>query len=219
MSKFNKNSEWEKLLHLALPILDDLPSQYVWALGGGTAMFIQINHRVSYDIDIFFEYTGAIREIAKNPKIKEVSQQIQFPGNYLKIERDEGEIDFISAMNVVDNPHIPYKFCNRQIYIEKIEEIIAKKIKFRGSSFTYRDVFDLSSVLLKYDPHILHKLYENEFLKTEIDNVYKKIKTLHESNIDAVINTEEEFILENMFEISLTALQEIANDKSASLKL
>lgn len=39
------NSNWQKLFCLALPILKDLPQNYTWALGGGTAMAIQTNGR------------------------------------------------------------------------------------------------------------------------------------------------------------------------------
>ena len=97
-------SEWRKLLDKALPALDhvfgaqpektDSPD---WTLGGGTAIAIQIDHRISYDIDIFVPGT-ALRNFvpANNPASRGISERFQWPGHYLKFELDEGEIDFLS---------------------------------------------------------------------------------------------------------------------------
>ena len=47
------SSQWKGLLNLALPVLSDLET--CWTLGGGTGLFLSLNHRISYDIDIFPE--------------------------------------------------------------------------------------------------------------------------------------------------------------------
>ena len=53
-------SNWRDLLDLALPALDHVygqgwggTSRPGWTLGGGTALAIRIDHRISYDIDLF----------------------------------------------------------------------------------------------------------------------------------------------------------------------
>jgi hypothetical protein len=68
-----------------------------WSLGGGTALALHLNHRISFDVDIFLDHPGALKELMKNPKTKRLSDDREFPGNYLKIIRPEGEIDFILA--------------------------------------------------------------------------------------------------------------------------
>jgi hypothetical protein len=78
---------------LALPVLSDLET--CWTLGGGTGLFLSLNHRVSYDIDIFLEDPQALKRIAGDPRTKRISDDWQFPGNYLKLIRQEGKIDFI----------------------------------------------------------------------------------------------------------------------------
>ena len=53
------HSDWVLLLHLALPALDRVFPQRRsdgmpdWTLGGGAAIMLQIDHRISHDIDIF----------------------------------------------------------------------------------------------------------------------------------------------------------------------
>jgi hypothetical protein len=53
----NAPPDWRKLLRIALDQIDAvshaLPTQLAWSLGGGTALAIHLDHRVSHDIDIF----------------------------------------------------------------------------------------------------------------------------------------------------------------------
>jgi hypothetical protein len=84
-------------MNLALTVLSDLPPEMHWSLGGGTALALHLNHRISFDVDIFLDHPGALKELMKNPKTKRLSDDREFPGNYLKIIRPEGEIDFILA--------------------------------------------------------------------------------------------------------------------------
>lgn len=218
MHKKTGESQWTKLLSLALPILNDLPENMAWALGGGTAISIQIHHRISFDIDIFFEYTKAIREIAKNPKTKKIAKAIQYPGNYLKIEREEGEIDFISAGNITDDPHKHFVFRNQNILIEDIDEIIAKKIKFRSNTFTIRDVFDLAAAV-ENDTNILHRICKDEDMICEIKKVDKRISALTDIKINNTnIVTKNNYILKNMFDICKTSIQYLLIDTDISPK-
>lgn len=51
------------------------------------------NYSVSFDVDIFLTHSAALIEIFRNPKIDQITDKKEFPGNYLKLIRDEGEID------------------------------------------------------------------------------------------------------------------------------
>lgn len=82
-------SEWESLLDLALPALDhvfpnarsvehDPGVMPAWTLGGGTAIMIQIRHRVSHDIDIFVPGTNLKAFTpAANPAAARISRRFQ----------------------------------------------------------------------------------------------------------------------------------------------
>jgi len=144
-------------MSLALTILHDLPCEMVWIMGGGTALALHLNHRISFDVDIFFEHPGALKALMKNPKTKQLSNNREFPGNYLKLIRPEGEMDFILASNVTEDFSRPFYFKGTRILIESPGEIIAKKIKYRGSRFTYRDTYDLAAAV-KFDPGLLRQL-------------------------------------------------------------
>ena len=126
-------------------------------LGGGTGLFLSLNHRVSYDIDIFLEDPQALKRIAGDPRTKLISDDWQFPGNYLKLIRQEGEIDFILASNITENFFFAYNFKGTQINVETPAEIIAKKIRYRGPTFTIRDIFDFAAAV-RHDPHLIDTL-------------------------------------------------------------
>lgn len=148
-------SQWKGLLNLALPVLSDLET--CWTLGGGTGLFLSLNHRVSYDIDIFLEDPQALKRIAGDSRTKLISDDWQFPGNYLKLIRQEGEIDFILASNITENYFFVYNFKGAQINVETPAEIIAKKIRYRGPTFTIRDIFDFAAAV-HHDSHLIDTL-------------------------------------------------------------
>jgi hypothetical protein len=141
-------SKWKLLLKLVLPALSELPNELTWSLGGGTALSISLNHRVSYDIDIFFQDASALKFLSpnKNHKIRALSEDWQQPGHYLKIERPEGDIDFLIARTFSASPHFLHDFMGKEIFVETPAEIIAKKIHYRGSQFSVRDIFDIAAV-------------------------------------------------------------------------
>ena len=110
-----------------------------------------------------------MKRIAGDPRTKEISENRQFPGNYLKLIRQEGEIDFILASNITEDCFFVYDFKGLSIHVETPAEIIAKKIRHRGHAFTIRDLFDFASAL-KHDPLLTEKLQRamqpNDFEKT-----------------------------------------------------
>ena len=139
---------WRPLLELALPALDEIGADVAWTLGGGTALALKLNHRVSYDIDIFLEDAGALRNLSpnRNKAARDISDRWQEPGHYLKLEREEGAIDFILGARLTDFTPWLYDFKGRRIPVEHPAEILAKKLKYRGSRLLPRDIFDLLAV-------------------------------------------------------------------------
>ncbi len=132
------------MLSLILPALDELPRSIAWTFGGGTALALKLGHCVSYDVDIFFEHAEALRILSpqRNRTVRALADRWQEPGNYIKLERDEGAIDLIVAARRTDQPTWRFDFRGRQLDIETPAEVLAKKLHFRGSTLLPRDVFD-----------------------------------------------------------------------------
>lgn len=145
-------SRWRELLALALPALDHVYGQNEteharWTLGGGTAIAVTIEHRISYDIDLFVPGTPLkLFTPQHNLAAKQISTSYQWPGHMLKYERPEGEIDFLSPALQTEPGYAWHVIDGRRIAVELPEEVIVKKIRFRSARFTARDVFDLAAV-------------------------------------------------------------------------
>jgi len=122
-----------------------------WSFGGGTALMLQINHRESHDIDLFLNDPQILPFL--NPEIQEIQLE-QRPDSYdsdgngiLKLAyQDLGEIDFICAPSIVNEPTVQREVRGRIVALETPAEIIAKKVYFRGWNFQPRDMFDLAAV-------------------------------------------------------------------------
>lgn len=139
---------WRTLLERALTVIDEVGANIKWEFGGGTALALKLNHRVSYDVDLFLQDAGALSAVSPNSNraARRVTDRWQEPGNYVKLECHEGEIDFILASRQTELAPWWYRFGERQIPVEMPAEIIAKKMKYRGSRFLPRDIFDLLAV-------------------------------------------------------------------------
>ena len=147
---------WRTLLELALPALDEVGADVQWTLGGGTGLALKLDHRISYDIDIFMEDARNLRALSpnRNTASRAISDRWQDPGHYLRLEREEGVIDFIIAARLTDLAPWHYSFMGRDIPVEEPAEILAKKLKFRGSRIIPRDIFDILAVY-RLDPDIV----------------------------------------------------------------
>ena len=210
-SKKWRSSKWKRLLELVLPALDELPNELTWSLGGGTALSISIDHRVSYDIDIFFQDASALKLLSpnKNEKIRALSDDWQQPGNYLKIERPEGDIDFLIARTFAASPHFIHDFMGKEIFVETPAEIIAKKIHYRGSQFSVRDIFDIAAVS-ELVPDALPSVWSE--IRDALPRTYDRIKLLQKRYAqtirDAVLPSGSGVnLMDRGFEIAIKALE------------
>ncbi len=147
---------WRTLLELALPALDEIGADGKWTLGGGTALALKLDHRISYDIDIFLEDSGHLRALSpnRNKAARAITDRWQEPGNFIRLEREEGVIDFILAGRLTNLTPWLYRFQDRDIPVEEPAEILAKKLKYRGSRMLPRDIFDTLAVH-RFDPAIV----------------------------------------------------------------
>jgi hypothetical protein len=199
------------LLRDAIKLLDTLKEQPKWTFGGGTALAVFYGHRISYDIDIFLSDSDAITALSPNKNVVTkallAGHGYQFPGNYLKLELDRGEIDFISGGQRTADPTEPWEFEGRSILIETPWEAAIKKIFYRPSTFKVRDVFDLAAVidrdgdkLKSYLPEVedrLDKLIDRldalrpvyaAYVVTDINPTEKGLKYIGADAIETVFN-------------------------------
>ena len=135
-------SGWANLLSRTLPLLDHVFGQITspagapsWTLGGGTAIALRIAHRVSDDIDIFVGATDLRAFIPMhNPCAAALAAGMQFPGNYLRFELADGEIDFLPGP-LLSSPGFTWEtFFGRPVALQTCEEVILKKVRYRAGS-------------------------------------------------------------------------------------
>lgn len=147
-------SRWRDLLQEAFGILDHVNREFEiierWSFGGGTAMMIQIDHRESHDIDLFLDDPQLL------PYVEATVSERQFTlgeatyngdgAGHLKIAFEGiGEIDFIVTGHVTEVPTSIRTIEGRAVALEAVPEIIAKKVRYRGSRIQPRDIFDIAA--------------------------------------------------------------------------
>ena len=149
-------SRWEDLLRAAFDLIDYANREHVivdrWTLGGGTALMLRIDHRESYDIDLFVDDPQVL------PYLRAAASETAFAigepayggdgATHLKLAFEHvGEIDVIVAAPQTDRPSEPVELLGRTVELETVAEVIAKKVRYRGSSLQPRDVFDIAAAL------------------------------------------------------------------------
>lgn len=161
-----------------------------WSFGGGTALALDLGHRVSYDIDAFLDSASAIGRLV--PTVNETTRTIcwnemtgrpdyQWLDHGLKlIVRDFGEISFLATAPLVDDPAFGFDFEGREVLKERPAEIVAKKILYRGARFKARDIFDLAAVLEQAPEELVHAGTCPHLTSEVLDRVRVRIEMLHD---------------------------------------
>ncbi|MDR0453344.1 MAG: nucleotidyl transferase AbiEii/AbiGii toxin family protein [Deferribacteraceae bacterium] len=176
--------KWEFLLEKALIHISNTPLKTDdWSLGGGTVLMFYYKHRLSKDIDIF---VNDIQLLAyTSPKISspiEKSILSYIDGAlFTKIILKEGDIDFICGGNLTNFPNRKMNFKGQDIFLQHPTEIIAKKVHYRGDTFTVRDIYDLSVVMQNEKDSIIAN---KEIFAPKMEVINKRLdKTLKEKTI------------------------------------
>lgn len=147
-------SRWGELFSVALEIIDAANAEAnildYWTFGGGTALMLQINHRESYDVDLFVGDPQALPflnpETQGHPTSLNPSAYSSDGSGSLRLEfGGVGEIDFICCPWITSPPSTRCEIAGRAIEVETVAEIIAKKIVYRGGSIQPRDLFDVAA--------------------------------------------------------------------------
>ena len=154
---------WEKLFPRALALIDEI-SRYggikdpFWTLGGGTVLMFRYHHRVSKDIDIFVpdpQYLGFVTPRLSDTAADLTQDYTEQPGAFVKLQFEEGEVDFVASPNLLADAWEPWDIGGRSVKVETAAEIIAKKMHHRGDRATARDLFDFAWVIEREPQQLL----------------------------------------------------------------
>ena len=145
----------EVLFQRALRLVDDIQrhgglADPFWTFGGGTVLMFRYGHRLSKDIDIFVpdpQYLGYVTPRLSDTAASLTEEYTEMPGSFVKLQFEEGEIDFVAAPNLTDAAWERWEIQGRPVRVETAAEVIAKKMYHRGDRATARDLFDLAMVV------------------------------------------------------------------------
>lgn len=162
-------SAWDSLFRIALSIIDQANSSadiaIDWTFGGGTALMLQIDHRISHDVDIFIDDPQLLPLL--NPETQGYECEIVPSGysgdgaGFLKVAFEGiGEIDFIVGALLTAEPFQKTEVEGRAVKLETVPEIITKKIFYRGGSVKARDIFDIAAAAQAHRDEIVNALQD-----------------------------------------------------------
>ena len=152
-------TQWRELLDMGVSLIEQVNAEYPiitdWTFGGGTALMIQMDHRESHDIDLFLpdpQMLGYLNPEYNTFEYKVMPSEYKGDGSLFRkfAFKGMGEIDFIVAGHITDRPAVPAKIRGHNLMVETVPEVIAKKIAYRGSHLTPRDIFDVAAAV-NYD--------------------------------------------------------------------
>jgi len=140
-----------ELLRAAREILAHLPHGFRDRLriGGGTVLAQTLKHRASKDLDFFHhdaQILGFLTPRLNDMMIIGLMHYIE-QSNVIKFVFAQNEVDFIIALDVLPSPAeiLQEEFFGIYIQRDSPEEIVAKKILYRGANATARDLYDLAA--------------------------------------------------------------------------
>ncbi len=211
MTATARNTHWARLFRIARALISQINSEQIvideWTLGGGTAMMLQIDHRESRDVDIFLTDPQLLALL--DPEKRDFAFELRpagYSGDGSKFVKfffeGIGEIDFIVGRALVAAPATIRMVEGENVLLETVQEVIAKKIYYRGSSIKPRDIFDIAAAGEKHADSVIAVLREYR------DQVARTLLTIETLNADFVGNAIAELAIKEAFlPVAKTALQ------------
>ena len=158
MTENTSKIHYEMLDHKRLSLLNDLaPLLKNFILAGGTALALQIKHRQSFDFDFFSEKEIPPNLVARLKNLIEISTiLVNSPDELSLMSKDDVKLSFI---------YYPFKIkasaeLSSGIGLFSMADIAAQKAYTIGRRGTYRDYFDIYS-LLRGNYLTLQEIIEN----------------------------------------------------------
>jgi predicted nucleotidyltransferase component of viral defense system len=178
MAEEDRLRTWELLFERALRALDSAPAIRAehWSFGGGTVLMRRYRHRFSKDVDIFLpdpQYLGHL-DPDLNDTVDALTANRVKAANYLKLSFEEGEVDFIASGAVTGDAKTIETILGRPVRVESSAEILGKKMQYRASAFTARDLLDFA-MLAEKAPAEMPKL--GEIMAQKRDAILSRFST------------------------------------------
>lgn len=155
--------------------------------GGGTALAIYyFQHRLSFDIDLFVTDVQILNYLSPKHWIDETnnfdtSKYIDLSHHIRVLEKKNNiKVDVLVTQNklshaLLDNSKTIF---NGDVYVESIEDIIAKKIIYRKNDNLTRDIIDIA-IAIKHADNIFESLLATKKIKREdIEDLFQSIQQL-----------------------------------------
>lgn len=183
-----QSGSWRNLERTALSIIADVQeyagSAFQPKLGGGTRLMLALDHRISHDIDLFIRDPQWIGYITPrlNDRVEAVVADYEEAADFLKLNMPDGEIDFIVRGSLLGLPDEASK--ETKLPLEPVAEVLAKKLFYRGSALTPRDLFDWWAVeTLK--PELVQKAEMGRLLESKRQGILNALELLPRSTAAA----------------------------------
>lgn len=184
--------DWLGLLTRAAEILDraGIPPEE-WTFGGGTALAYWLRHRLSKDVDIFL--TDAQYLLLVTPRLNTDAAQgmvdYEESSVSVKIVFPQGDVDFIIAPRLTEEPFKPENIGGRKVLVELPVEIVLKKLFYRAEGLKVRDLVDTAAVLestwgdelLEIGSHVLTRRIE------VLEQRLKRLTTVYAAEIKELV--------------------------------
>ncbi|MGC8703186.1 MAG: nucleotidyl transferase AbiEii/AbiGii toxin family protein [Thiomonas sp.] len=157
--QFKSSGSWRGLVRVAFEMVRDAEQRAGVAmhpkLGGGTRLMLAFDHRISDDIDLFIRDPQWIGYLTPrlNDHFESLATGYEESASSLKLRLPGGEIDFIVSMSLLGLPDehaadVPFA-------LESVDEVLAKKLFYRGWALTPRDLFDWRAVVQHAPPGLV----------------------------------------------------------------
>ena len=164
--------------------------------GGGTALAIYyFQHRLSFDIDLFVTDVQVLNYLSPKHWIEETanfnsSKYIDLSNHIRVLEKKNNiKVDVLVSQGASTDYLLDDSkslFCET-VYVESIEDIIAKKIVYRRNDNLTRDIIDIA-IAINHADNILKKLFVAEKInKEDIQDLYNSLEKLDRETFDEEI--------------------------------
>lgn len=220
-------SKQKAMLEATLLLLEENNLTKVSTLGGGTALASYYwNHRYSTDIDIFIydevDKKYLLKESTWSSKVKTAMKSIGYTGNFRShpiyseiVIYEDSKIQFFDVIKKSINPFQSVNLWGHEILIDTVEEIIAKKIYYRGDKGNSRDLFDIAIAFHKEPDILTRTILKKDKVITlfeTVSNIYnnQELKDLYIEEIKQMNPNEEyKFLAKNTIEYLYNLLENI----------
>lgn len=161
--------------------LMQIPALQQFNLVGGTALALQIGHRISIDLDLFtptdFDNTQLIEILQPLGNLEILADKPPF----LQVRLDDLKIDFLK---------FPYPFVQEYIEIEgvrlvPIESIAVMKLLAIARRGVKKDFFDLYFLLERYSMIELVQLFEKKIPQVDLFHIFKSLLYFEDAELEA----------------------------------